>query len=198
MKQRLRQHVRELLAGLSPDQQHRLSAAAGERLVQLPAFGEARNVMLYLPIQGEVDTTTIARAAWQQGKTVFCPTACENCRTMRPIRCGPEHESIFLPTLGLRQPDRHLGEAPPESVDLVIVPGLAFDRLGHRLGRGGGFYDRFLAQPGLRASRVGLAYHLQLLPDIPVTDTDQPVDAVVTDAESIPCPRRAPAPESSS
>ncbi len=140
--------------------------------------------MLYLPIVGEVDTLPLARRAWSAGKTLVAPTACDHCRTMRTIFCRPENEEMFHAFHGLRQPDRGLGEICVDQVDLVIVPAVAFDRRCNRLGRGGGFYDRFLARPELHAKTIGVAFAEQIVEHLPVLPEDQPVDRVVTDQET--------------
>jgi 5-formyltetrahydrofolate cyclo-ligase len=104
---------------------------------------------------------------------------------MRPILCRPEEAEMFDISHGLRQPAWRQREVEIERIDLVIVPALAFDRAGNRLGRGGGFYDRFLARPGLGASKIGLAFDEQIVDTIPVGPNDIPVDIVVTDKEII-------------
>ena len=74
---------------------------------------------------------------------------------------------------------------PLEEIDLVVTPGLGFDRKGNRLGRGGSYYDRFFANEQLKASRCGFAFAEQLVDSVPVTSTDIPMDFLVTDEEVI-------------
>ena len=74
----------------------------------------------------------------------------------------------------------------PAEIDLVLVPGLAFDAAGGRLGRGGGFYDRFLATLGPAAARVGVAFDAQILPEVPTDGLDARMSCVVTDARVMP------------
>jgi 5-formyltetrahydrofolate cyclo-ligase len=184
MKQDFRNQVREVLQSLGPAARTRKSRAIAERLVGLEAFLEARTVMLYLPVAGEVEMVEVARQAWRSGKTVVAPTACDNCRTMRPFLCRPENEDIFHTHHGLRQPSRLLGEIPVEQIDLVVVPAVAFDLRGNRLGRGGGFYDRFLGRPELRAMSAGVAFAEQIVKELPVGPNDRPVDIVITDSRT--------------
>lgn len=181
MKNTIRNRIKAVLAEMSPEASACKSLTVARRVSLLPAFGSARTVMLYLPIPGEVDVLPIARAAWRAGKRVLAPTACDHCRTMRAILCCPVNEEMFHPHHGLRQPNRDLGEYTADRIDLVIVPAMAFDPKGNRLGRGGGFYDRFLARPELRAATVGVAYDEQIVRDLPVGENDKPVDVVVTD-----------------
>ena len=72
-----------------------------------------------------------------------------------------------------------------EEIDMVVTPALGFDRKGNRLGRGGSYYDRFFANPVLKASRCGFAFSEQLVDSVPVTEHDEPVDLLVTDEEII-------------
>ncbi len=185
MKNHLRKKLKKMLSQIPPDVASVKSRAAAGRVISLDAFAQAEVVMLYLPIPGEVDTKPIAQAAWAKGKTVVAPTACYNCRTMRPIFCRPEDEEMFHPHHGLRQPHRATGEVPIEQIDLLVVPGMAFDKQCNRLGRGGGFYDRFLANPQLHAATVGIAFAEQIVDSLPIQPNDRPVGLVVTDEETL-------------
>ncbi|MBN1554504.1 MAG: 5-formyltetrahydrofolate cyclo-ligase [Phycisphaerae bacterium] len=184
MKQTIRNRIRTMLKAMSPDQVTVRSLAVARRVVQLDEFRSAGTVLLYLPIPGEVDVLPIAREAWRAGKKVLAPTACDQCRAMRAILCCPVNEEMFHPHHGLRQPNRDLGELAIDQLDLIVVPAVAFDARCNRLGRGGGFYDRFLARPELRAKTVGVAFDEQIVPDVPVRENDRPVHVVVTDTRT--------------
>lgn len=79
------------------------------------------------------------------------------------------------------EPKAHCPSVPVSSLDIILVPGLAFTRGGLRLGRGGGFYDRLLAHPDFRARRIGIAYDLQIIDDIPCEPHDQRVHQIITE-----------------
>lgn len=181
MKHTIRKRIKALLREMPLDASSSKSLAIAHRVSHLDAFRSARTVLLYLPIPGEVDVFPIAQAAWRARKKVLAPTVCDHCRTMRAILCCPLNEDMFHPHHGLRQPNRDLGELTVDQIDLVIVPAIAFDPQGNRLGRGGGFYDRFLARPDVRAGTIGVAFDEQIVPDLPVHENDRPVDVVVTD-----------------
>ncbi len=184
-KRNLRCEVQHRLEGMPSAEVAARSEAAAELLASLEEFKQAKVLMLFLSIAGEIDCAPVARAAWSAGKQVLAPTACDNCRKMRPILCQPENAEIFDITHGLRQPALREMEVPIDQIDLVIVPGLAFDRNRNRLGRGGGFYDRFLSSPELRAKKIALAFDVQVVNNVPVDPYDQPVDMIVTDKEII-------------
>lgn len=182
-KKNLRREILQKLAAMSPEENAARSASAAELLAGRDEFRQAKVLMLYLSIAGEIDCLPIAQAAWAAGKKVLAPTACHNCRTMRPILCLPEDEEMFHIHHGLRTPAKRHLEIATEDIDLLIVPGVAFDRSRNRLGRGGGFYDRFLDLPGLRAQKIALAFDVQIVDTVPVGPHDRPVDLVVTDKE---------------
>jgi len=182
MKARLRREMKVTLTAMSPEAAAAGSAAACASAVSLPEFRHARTVMLYLPIPGEVDTVEVALAAWRQDKTVLVPKVLYEHWRIAAVVCRSMDDGLVPNRHGIREPAA--AECwPPEEIDLVIVPALAFDKQGNRLGRGGGFYDRFLAEPGVRAVLCGLAFDIQVLDELPAEHHDRPVDVLVTDKE---------------
>ena len=183
-KGEIRNRIKSILAGLSKEDIASKSLRIARSVEELESFQAANVVMLYLPIPGEVDVLPLAKEAWANGKIVVSPTACDHCHSMRTVICRPENEEMFHSGYGLRQPDRGLGELSPAEIDLVVVPALAFDPQCNRLGRGGGFYDRFLARDEVRAKTLGVAFAEQILPGVPIQPEDHPVDWVVTDTQT--------------
>jgi len=190
MKSHLRKTMKATLAAIPPEQAAAESRAAREKLIALEEFRTARAVMLYLPIPGEVDCVPVALAAWQDAKTVLVPKVGWEQRHMIPVRCRSIDDEMIEDRYGLRTPAG--GEPwPAEEIDLIVVPALAYDRQGHRLGRGGGFYDRFLAREDVKAVTCGLAFHQQVVDQVPCDPNDHPVDILVTDRQVLRLRRRA-------
>lgn len=182
MKKSLRKLVRGKLAAMSPAVAHAKSMAASRRLMAQPEFERARTVMIYLPLPDEVDLSPIALRGWQEQKTIAAPKISWDQRHMIPIEIRSLETDVVGTARGLREPAD--GEPIPlEMLDLVVVPALAFDPRGNRLGRGAGFYDRFLAQPQFRGVAVGLAFREQVIEALPVLENDVPVHMLVTDEE---------------
>ena len=182
MKHGLRKDMKAALAAMSAEDAAAASRAACAALVALEEFRDARAVMLYNPIPGEVDCVPIARAAWEAGKTVLLPKVILAERRMVPVRWLSPDDEMLVGSFGIGEPAS--GDPwPIEDIDLVVVPALAYDRGGRRLGRGGGFYDRFLARGGLRAVTCGLAFARQIVQELPAEPHDYPVGIVVTDGE---------------
>jgi 5-formyltetrahydrofolate cyclo-ligase len=188
MKKKLRQQIRQVIEALPPALRGDKSVLAQRALTALPEFASAQTVMIYLPMVEEVDTADIARQAWAAGKRVLAPCVSlanhlMEASEIRSLRAGlePGPYDILQPKAGIPW--------PPGQIDLIVVPALAFSRRGARLGRGAGFYDRFLLRARDRACggqralplAVGLAFDEQVLDDLPMFDHDQPIDILVSD-----------------
>lgn len=178
----VRRQLKEVLAGMSEPDRHRKSIAACHLIAQSPEFDAARVVMLYLSTAQEVDTAPLALKCWQAGKTVVVPKVSWDQRRMLPIEITSLQTGLDIPhaNLGIREPVS--GQPIPlDLIDLVIVPGLGFTPNGFRIGRGMGFYDRFLAQLEFVGLSCGLGFQEQIIEDIPVLDHDVPLGMLVTD-----------------
>lgn len=138
--------------------------------------------MVFLSLPDEIDTTPVVLRAWQARKRVLAPKVSWNQRRMLPIEIRSLTDDLTLSSMGMREPVAGI-PFPASMLDLVIVPGLGFDEYGNRLGRGRGFYDRFLAHPEFTGVSCALALSNQVVPQIPVGPLDRPVDILVTDAE---------------
>jgi 5-formyltetrahydrofolate cyclo-ligase len=195
-KKQMRSDMRGVLEQLSADQRHIASVAACQRVMALDVFKHAGALMLYLPMTGEIDVTGIAVRCFCEGKSVCVPKVDWKRRDMLPLEVDSLDDRVMeVDEHGVRSP-RNGRPIPPEMIDLVIVPGLAFDQRGMRLGRGGGYYDRFLAR--IRdngATSVGIAFDQQIVDKVPTALHDLPVDKVITDrrmtcVKAMRCDRR--------
>ncbi|HEY1686869.1 MAG TPA: 5-formyltetrahydrofolate cyclo-ligase [Tepidisphaeraceae bacterium] len=180
-KSEIRKSLREILAGMSEADRKTRSSAACNLLAASPEFAAARVVMLYLSMPSELDTAALALKCWQQGKTVVVPKVSWDGKRMLPVEIHSLQTSMTTSGMGVREPAA--GQpVPTEFIDLVIVPGLGFTAKGHRIGRGMGFYDRFLATPEFVGLTCGLAFEQQIVPQLPLQEHDVPLSMLVTDA----------------
>jgi len=185
-KVELRRQLRSCLLSLPDEQRKRKSRAACGNLVSTEQFQKASTVMMFLSLPHEVDTAEAILHAWQLGKTVAVPKISWQQRHMLPVGIDSLETGFSTGVGGLRNPISGV-PIPFGQIDLVVSPALGFDRQGNRLGRGGAFYDRFFANRELTAARCGLAFAEQILAFIPVTESDKPVDFLVTDEGVINC-----------
>ncbi|MDB5173446.1 MAG: 5-formyltetrahydrofolate cyclo-ligase [Phycisphaerales bacterium] len=176
----VRRHLKQLLGGMTEADRHRLSIAACGFLTASPEFTAARVVMLYLSTPHELDTAPLALKCWQAGKTVVVPKVSWDQRRMLPVEITSLQTGITTTGPNIREPIAGK-PIPLDLLDLVVVPGLGFSSAGYRIGRGMGFYDRFLAQPDFIGLSCGLAFQEQIIENVPVLDHDVPLGMLVTD-----------------
>lgn len=183
-KVELRHEIKARLAAMSSADRITKSKKICRQIIESPAFKDATVVMVFLSLPHEVDTTPLILHAWQQGKTVAAPKISFQQRHMIPVEITSLETGFKTDDKGLRNPTSG-NPVPFDEIDLVITPGLGFDRSGNRLGRGGGYYDRFFTCDQLDAQRWGIAFSEQLCEDIPHDETDIQVHAVVTENEIV-------------
>jgi 5-formyltetrahydrofolate cyclo-ligase len=170
----IRRQLRETLSAMSEADRHAKSMAACRLIATSPEFDAARVVMLYLSTPTEVDTASLALKCWQNNKSVVVPKVSWDQRRMLPVEISSLKDAMTM-TGPVRDP------VSGKLIDLVIVPGLGFTAKGFRIGRGMGFYDRFLAQAEFVGLSCGLAFEDQVVADLPVLDHDMPLSMLATD-----------------
>ncbi|HID95687.1 MAG TPA: 5-formyltetrahydrofolate cyclo-ligase [Candidatus Latescibacteria bacterium] len=178
-KNEIRRRVLARRSTLLEEDALRKSRIITERLMGLQEYKRAAVIHCYVSKDKEVDTRCLIQRALSSGKRVIVPvTDLEKRRLFHSeIKALEELEKG---TFGILEPKQEcLRFVEPDIIDLVIVPGVAFDPYGNRIGFGGGFYDRFLA--GLKVPKIGLAYQFQILDRIETTHLDVRVDSVMTE-----------------
>lgn len=145
--------------------------------------------MGYMALDDEVDLQAVFRTAHREGKAIALPRIEVDSETMEFRQVEEYPASLERNSRGFLQPttDAPVVSATPGA--LVLVPGRLFDRSGYRIGRGGGFYDRYLANAPSAVVTVGIGYAVQLVHSVPHGESDVPVQIVVTDNESCFCRR---------
>ncbi len=177
----IRRQLRETLSAMTETDRHARSAAACRLVAGMPEFDAARVVMLYLSTPTEVDTASLALKCWQQNKSVVVPKVSWDQRRMLPVEITSLHDGMTTTGPGIREPGETGKPIPVNLIDLVIVPGLGFTEGGFRIGRGMGFYDRYLAQGDFIGLSCGLSFEEQIVATLPVLDHDVPLSMLVTD-----------------
>lgn len=177
-KKALRKGMKEKLAELGKPEYEDLSYRVGQQLFQTEEWMEASTIAITVSKAPEVDTFQIIRKGWEQGKRMVVPKCEPKSRQLnfRKLKRFSELESVYY---GLLEPIVSETESiNPDEIDLVVVPGLAFSNEGYRLGFGGGYYDRFLAN--YQGNTVSLAFENQIIPEVPVESHDIPVRKIVS------------------
>ncbi|MFO1322581.1 MAG: 5-formyltetrahydrofolate cyclo-ligase [Burkholderiales bacterium] len=180
-KRAMRLQVLAARDALAPDARDAASAAIAERVRALPSFERARCVLLTLPFRSEWDTRPLFAAAVANGAIVALPRVNGFSRMLDLHAAQDIARDTAAGYRGIPEPLADLPRVGIEAVDWVLVPGVAFDVRGRRLGYGGGYYDRLLAQLTPGVPRVAGAFDLQVVAQVPAAPHDLAVDVIVTE-----------------
>lgn len=175
-KERVRHAMRARRRALSREEVSIRSAKILEQIEALPEFREAACVALYLPFDNEVDTLPLFQKYRRSKRIVATRITLDNLLELREIR---SEEDLEKGRFGVREARESCPHVPGEAVDLFLVPGIAFDESGHRLGFGAGHFDRLLST--VSAYRVGLAYAFQRVESLPYEAHDIPMHRVLSE-----------------
>lgn len=181
-KKNVRERILTLLRSQKEEERFVKSLVIWDKLLRKPEFQHARTILFYASFDGEVDTFEMMKHAQKLGKRIGLPYVVRDTREIIPVLVESIENDLALGPYGVRQPKRldsaqRLG---PEEIDLVIVPAVAFDRRNNRLGRGAGYYDRFLKGLPSDTPIIGLAFDFQIVDQLsPQEEHDVPVSCVL-------------------
>jgi len=182
----LRVRMRAIRSSLTSEERIRLAQEIEDNLFRLPQVGDAETILFFYSFGSEVPTAHVVQRLLDTGKRVLLPFLQGPDMDAAELRPG---DSLTATAYGPKEPANRVPINPAE-IDLVIAPGLAFDPRGYRLGYGGGHYDRYLSRLREDCTRVGIGFHLQLLPTVPHGPGDERLHFVVTERETIACDLR--------
>ncbi|WZO98013.1 5-formyltetrahydrofolate cyclo-ligase [Isosphaeraceae bacterium EP7] len=180
-KRRLRREVRARILATAPARRLEEEAELALRFETLPGLSSARTVLLYVrAFREEIDTRPMVASALERNLIVACPRVDAAGQRLRLFRIADPDRDLVPGTLNIPEPAATCPELSPKAIDWVLVPGLAFDPRGYRLGRGGGYYDRLLPELRPDAPRWALAFDAQWVEGLPVEPHDMPLDGIVS------------------
>lgn len=182
IKKNIREEMLARRQGMTADEVTRLSTRVQEKVMLLPAWKEAEKIGIYSPVRNEVDTTLLFMKALESGMSVYFPRVEQGLKFYEVKDLTDMQKGAW----GVLEPKDScvvLGES--ETLNLLMVPGIVFDKSGHRLGYGRAFYDRILER--FKKVAVGLAYQFQIVDELPVEEWDKRMIRIITDKQEIDC-----------
>jgi 5-formyltetrahydrofolate cyclo-ligase len=182
-KAALRREIGAALAGMTPEKRAADSAKICARVRELPWWRQAGSVLLFAPMPAEPDIWLLLAEALQAGKIAALPRFHAATRNYVAARVQQLPGDVVSGHFGIREPAARCAEIRLNHFELVLVPGVAFDRRGNRLGHGRGYYDRLLAQ--VRGVRWGVAFDEQMAVQVPAGPADMLLDLIVTPTGSV-------------
>ncbi|MFH1856876.1 MAG: 5-formyltetrahydrofolate cyclo-ligase [Candidatus Omnitrophota bacterium] len=180
-KNRLREIIKKKLDSQSEEERQRKSEKIALKLYALKEFTKAGVVMFFVSKDGEVQTRQMICEAQALGKKIVIPHINRKENKMLACQLKDMDTELCKGPYGIHQVREDCKQTVGlKSIDLIIVPGIAFNKSGQRLGRGGGYFDRFLRGLSKKTFRVGLAFDFQIVQEIPSFSHDEPVDLVIS------------------
>ena len=175
LKQELRKEIRSLKRQFSREELQAFSAEIMQRLLVHPRLNAARTILLYHALADEVDTQEAIELFRRQGKTILLPKVIGEGEMEVRVYDGPD--SLQVGAFGILEPSGKPFERLCD-IDVAVIPGMGFDPSGNRLGRGKGYYDRFLVKIP-QAYKLGICFAFQKVDAVPVDEYDVRVDEVL-------------------
>jgi len=187
-KEALRKQALKRRDALPEEEREEKSRRIAEAVSKLPEFRAAHTVLLFASYSSEVDTWPLICQALDAGKTVALPRVEEDGWTLSIRRVRDLGKDLQLSRWGIMEPEEHCQLIELDKLDFVLVPGVAFDEQGRRLGYGGGFYDnllRSLAAGDDGPALVAIAFEMQVVAKVPGDRSDVPIPLIVTEQRTI-------------
>jgi len=179
-KDKIRQKILTLLRNQKEEDRLKKSLKIFKKLLGSPQFKAAKTILFYASFDGEVDTFDMMRETQQLGKKIALPIIDMKNKHILPVYVNNLQEDLVPGPFGIKQPRLVKNRLVAcEEIDLSIVPGIAFDQHNHRLGRGAGYYDRFLIRLSKDIPSIGLAFDFQVVDSLPRQDHDVALTRVI-------------------
>ncbi|MFA5524416.1 MAG: 5-formyltetrahydrofolate cyclo-ligase [Tissierellales bacterium] len=185
-KRTLRSEILNRRKVLSKKQVITKSSAISSQLFSTEQYKNSKYIMCYIDFRNEVRTEGIIKTALKEDKNIIIPISVVETKQLILSQLLDYDKELESGTYGILEPKKEfIRVVNPELVDLVIMPGVAFDRRGYRIGYGGGYYDRFLTRINDSVPKIALAFELQMVPYVRKGRYDLPVDYIITESEVI-------------
>ena len=170
---------------LNSNKMKQFSSIISDKIINNCYFQKASNILAYIPCRNEVDIRDVIEKAWQLNKRIIIPKTDLIEKQIYPYLINSWQElelgnyQLLEPTIDKKKP------FPITDIEVVLIPGVAFDKNGYRLGYGGGFYDRFFSNYQTNFYKIGIAYDFQIFNQLPVLKHDFPVDEIITEKQKL-------------
>ena len=187
-KERIRKNIYAKRISLPAVDKNKHSLEIFKKLSNISEFIHSKNIMFYVATKSEVQTKNMIEKSLAMGKNIFIPIMDDLSCNLKPSLLIDFDKELKKNSQGILEPKQEFQRIySPEKMDLIILPGIAFDLKGNRIGRGKGYYDRFLKGVKPFTIKIALAFEIQIVKKIPLDLNDIPVDKVITEKRIIQC-----------
>jgi len=185
-KIQIRADIANTISALSESEIQEKTSAVGNRLFEFANFLESKIALLYVNGNLEVQTKSIIQKSYSYNKIVVLPAFDPESFKMKLMKVDTSEQELTPGPRGVLEPDASKCKVVPmDRIDIAIIPGLAFDEKGGRIGSGTGYYDRLIPRLAITTRKVALTFEEQLVPQVPMESHDKHVDIIITDKRII-------------
>lgn len=186
-KKTLRKEILQKRATLSTENILEYSDIIESKLYETDSYKEAKNIMSFISFSDEIHTHEIIKGSIKLGKSIVVPVTIPKTREMK-VSQVLDFSELEIGYYNILTPKKEfIRFVDPNTIDLILVPGVVFARNGYRVGYGGGYYDRFFSKLNKEVKKIGLAFDLQIVDKVPTDSFDIPIDLIITEKEIIDC-----------
>lgn len=179
-KRELRSKALEMRKNISVKNRVLASGLITEKLKSLEIIKSSKTIMSYMPYGNEADVISFNKWVLDQGKELCIPRVTDS-KYMDAVKVNDIENGLVSGHFGIAEPEKSVSPVNPDEIDVILVPGVAFDLSGNRLGHGKGYYDRFLSRCSDRVFTIGVAYSFQIFDSIPADAHDKKLKALITE-----------------
>lgn len=186
-KKTLRKEILQKRATLSTENILEYSDIIESKLYETDSYKEAKTIMSFISFSDEIHTHEIIKGSIKLGKSIVVPVTIPKTREMK-VSQVLDFSELEIGYYNILTPKKEfIRFVDPNTIDLILVPGVVFARNGYRVGYGGGYYDRFFSKLNKEVKKIGLAFDLQIVDKVPTDSFDIPIDLIITEKEIIDC-----------
>ena len=183
-KKYIRKEILSIRNNMNQQEKQKSDTLIKESFLESDYYKNSKNIFIYISYSSEIDTKDIINTALNEGKSVFVPRTVFQTKVMDAVRIK-SLDNLKKDKYGILEPSEDEPYLNPDDLDLIVVPGVAFDREGGRTGYGAGYYDRYFKKLNKKISKVALAYDFQIINNVPMNNEDVRVDCIITEKEII-------------
>ncbi|WP_315077982.1 5-formyltetrahydrofolate cyclo-ligase [uncultured Clostridium sp.] len=185
-KKKLRREILKLRKEIDSEEKKNFDNIIHNKFLKSKFYSQCKNIFVYISYDSEIDTKILIRRALKDGKNIYVPRTNYETKLMEAIKIV-SLENLTEDKHGILEPKENELATNLDNIDLIIMPGVAFDKNGGRMGYGGGFYDRYLNKCKKDIHKISLAYDFQVVDCIPMDKHDIRVDYIITNIKEITC-----------
>ncbi|MBW6410463.1 5-formyltetrahydrofolate cyclo-ligase [Clostridium weizhouense] len=185
-KRELRKRILKIRDKISLDNKIKFDKIIYNKFLQSKFYLQSKNIFIYVSYNSEIDTKNIIKKALEDKKNIYVPRTNYKTKVMEAVKIL-SLENLIEDKYGILEPTEDESAENPNKFDLIIMPGVAFDKYGGRMGYGAGYYDRYLEKISKPLNKVALAYNFQVINKVPTDIHDIPIEYIITEREDINC-----------